>query len=307
MKGLINVNTDFIKGIIPPIVTVVDENEIIDEERMRRQVNFVIEGGVHGILAFGSNGEFYMVEEDEMKRGLQIMIDETKGRVPVYFGMGAIKTRKCSELARMARNCGADGISVLQPMFVKPTEDELYSHFRTIAEAVPDIPVLLYNNPGRVGYSMTTLLVSRLAADVENIVGIKDSSGDMTLTSEFVRLTKTKEKDFKVFGGKDTLIYGALVHGADGAIATMANMFPELVTSIYEKYITGDLKGALEAQFTLNPVRISMDRASFPVATKDMAKLMGLDVGEPFRPNLSSTGDVLEHMRKRMQEVGLLR
>jgi len=299
-------NTDFIKGIIPPIVTIIDENERIDEERMRRHVNFVIDGGVHGILAFGSNGEFYMVDEDEMKRGLQIILDETKGRVPVYFGMGTIKTRKCSELARMAAECGADGISVLQPMFLKPTEEELFRHFRSIAEAVPGIPVLLYNNPGRVGYSLTTSLVMRLSSDVENIVGIKDSSGDMTLTSEFVRLTKTDKKDFKVFGGKDTLIYGALAHGADGAIATTANMFPDLVVSIYDTYMAGDLKGSLEAQFRLNPLRLSMDRASFPVATKDMANMIGLDVGEPYRPTVSSSGEVLDFMKKRLKEAGLL-
>jgi len=299
-------NTDFIKGIIPPIVTIIDENERIDEERMRRHVNFVIDGGVHGILAFGSNGEFYMVDEDEMKRGLQIILDETKGRVPVYFGMGSIKTRKCNELARMAAECGADGISVLQPMFLKPTEEELFRHFRSIAEAVPGIPVLLYNNPGRVGYSLTTSLVMRLSSDVENIVGIKDSSGDMTLTSEFVRLTKTDKKDFKVFGGKDTLIYGALAHGADGAIATTANMFPDLVVSIYDTYMAGDLKGSLEAQFRLNPLRLSMDRASFPVATKDMANMIGLDVGEPYRPTVSSSGEVLDFMKKRLKEAGLL-
>ena len=273
---------------------------------MRRHVNFVIDGGVHGILAFGSNGEFYMVDEDEMKRGLQIILDETKGRVPVYFGMGSIKTRKCNELARMAAECGADGISVLQPMFLKPTEEELFRHFRSIAEAVPGIPVLIYNNPGRVGYSLTTSLVMRLSSDVENIVGIKDSSGDMTLTSEFVRLTKTDKKDFKVFGGKDTLIYGALAHGADGAIATTANMFPDLVVSIYDTYMAGDLKGSLEAQFRLNPLRLSMDRASFPVATKDMANMIGLDVGEPYRPTVSSSGEVLDFMKKRLKEAGLL-
>ncbi|HOO87514.1 MAG TPA: dihydrodipicolinate synthase family protein, partial [Synergistales bacterium] len=136
-------NTDFIKGVIPPIVTIVDENEKIDEKRMRRQVDFVIEGGVHGILAFGSNGEFYMLDEDEMERGLGIILDQTKKRVPVYFGMGAVKTRKCVQLARMAADMGADGVSVLQPMFLKPTEDELYLHFKTIAVAVPETPVLL--------------------------------------------------------------------------------------------------------------------------------------------------------------------
>jgi len=236
------VNTDFIKGVISPIVTIVDENERIDENRMRRQVDFVVEGGVHGILAFGSNGEFYMVDEDEMERGLRIILDQTKGRVPVYFGMGVVKTRKCVQLARMAADMGADGVSVLQPMFLKPTEDELYLHFKTIAGTVPETPVLLYNNPGRTGYSLSAALVARLATDVDNIVGIKDSSGDITLTSEFLRLTMTKEKDFKVFGGKDTLIYGALAHGTEGAVATMANFRPELVVSIYEQYDAGELK-----------------------------------------------------------------
>jgi len=202
------VNTDFIKGVIPPIVTIVDENEKIDEKRMRRQVDFVVESGVHGILAFGSNGEFYMLDEDEMERGLRIILDQTKKRVPVYFGMGAVKTRKCVQLARMAADMGADGVSVLQPMFLKPTDDELYLHFKTIAGAVPGTPVLLYNNPGRTGYSLSAPLVGRLANDVENIVGIKDSSGDMTLTSEFVRLTKRGKKDFKVFGTDVHMLVG---------------------------------------------------------------------------------------------------
>ena len=156
-------NTDFIKGVIVPILTPIDEEERIDEAKLREQVDYVIEGGVLGILAFGSNGEFYVVEEDEMERGLKIMVDQAAGRVPVYFGIGAISTRKCCRLAKMAVANGAAGISVLQPMFLKPTEDELYLHFKTIAETVPETPMLLYNNPGRVGYTMSGRLVERLA------------------------------------------------------------------------------------------------------------------------------------------------
>ena len=109
--------TDFMKGVVVPILTVIDENERIDEAGQRAQVDYVIEGGVSGILAFGSNGEFYMVEEDEMERGLKIMVDQAAGRVPVYFGIGAISTRKCCRLARMAVQNGAAAVSVLQPMF----------------------------------------------------------------------------------------------------------------------------------------------------------------------------------------------
>ena len=273
-----------IKGVVVPILTPIDENERIDEEKLRSQVDYVIEGGVLGILAFGSNGEFYMVEEDEMERGLEIMISQSNGRVPVYFGIGAISTKKCVRLAKMAIKKGAYGISVLQPMFLKPTEEELFLHFKTIADAVPSTPMLLYNNPGRVGYTMSANLVDRLAHEVENIVGMKDTSGDITQVEEFIR--RTRDVDFKVFGGKDTLLYAALCHGAVGGVCTAANFMPHLITDVYNKFIAGDIKGSLEAQFKLNPVRLSMDAASFPVAAKDMANLVGRDVGVPYRPNL---------------------
>ena len=298
-------NTDFIKGVIVPILTPVDENEMIDEKKLREQVDYVIEGGILGILAFGSNGEFYVIEEDEMERGLKIMVDQAAGRVPVYFGIGAISTKKCCRLAKMAVANGAAGISVLQPMFLKPTEAELFEHFKTIAEAVPETPILLYNNPGRVGYTMSGNLVDRLAHEVPNIVGMKDTSGDITQTAEFIR--RTRDVNFKVFGGKDTLLYASLCHGAVGGVCTAGNFMPELIVDVYNKYMAGDLEGSLEAQFKLNPVRLSMDGASFPVAAKDMANLRGRNIGVPYRPNLPTPeGPVLDKIKKEMEIAGLI-
>lgn len=298
-------NTDFIKGVIVPILTPIDQAEKIDEGKLRAQVDYVIDGGVLGILAFGSNGEFYMVEEDEMERGLAIILDQAAGRVPVYMGIGAISTKKCCRIAQMGKACGAAGISILQPMFLKPTEAELFSHFKTIADSVADLPVLLYNNPGRVGYTLTVNLVERLAREVSNIVGMKDTSGDMTLTAEFIR--STRDIGFKVFGGRDTLLYASLCHGAVGGVCTAGNFMPELIVDIYDKYMAGDLEGSLEAQFKLNPVRLSMDGASFPVATKDMANLRGRDVGHPYLPNvLTPEGPVLDKIKKEMKQAGLI-
>ena len=231
-------DTNFMKGVVVPILTVIGPEERIDEAGMRDQVEYVIQGGVSGILAFGSNGEFYTVEEDEMERGLRIMVDQAAGRVPVYFGIGAISTRKCCRLAKMAAANGAAAISVLQPMFLKPTEAELYNHFRTIAESVPQLPVLLYNNPGRVGYTLSAQLVENLAHSVPNIVGMKDTSGDITQTAEFIR--RTRDVQFKVFGGKDTLLYASLCHGAVGGVCTAANFMPELITDVYNKFAAGD-------------------------------------------------------------------
>ena len=298
-------NTDFIKGVVVPILTPIDGDERIDEAKLREQVDYVIDGGVLGILAFGSNGEFYVIEEDEMERGLKIMVDQAAGRVPVYFGIGAISTKKCCRLAKMAVANGAAGISVLQPMFLKPTEAELFLHFKTIAEAVPDSPMLLYNTPGRVNYTLSGNLVERLAHEVPNIVGMKDTSGDITQTAEFIR--RTRDVNFKVFGGKDTLLYASMCHGAVGGVCTAANFMPELITDVYNKYVAGDLEGSLEAQFKLNPVRLSMDGASFPVAAKDMANLRGRDIGVPYTPNLATPeGPVLEKIRAEMKKAGLI-
>ena len=299
------IHTEFMKGVIVPILTPIDEEERIDEAKLREQVDYVIEGGVLGILAFGSNGEFYVIEEDEMKRGLKIMEDQAAGRVPVYFGIGAISTKKCCRLAKMALENGAAGISILQPMFLKPTEAELFLHFKTIAESVPELPVLLYNNPGRVGYTMSANLVERLAHEGENIVGMKDTSGDITQTAEFIR--RNRDVDFKVFGGKDTLLYASLCHGAVGGVCTAANFMPELITDVYNKFVAGDLAGSLEAQFKLNPVRLSMDGASFPVAAKDMANLRGREIGFPYKPNLATPeGPVLDRIKKEMKSAGLI-
>lgn len=298
-------NTDFIHGVIVPILTPIDDEERIDEARLRDQVDYVIAGGVLGILAFGSNGEFYMIEEDEMRRGLQIILKQAAGRVPVYFGIGAISTKKCCRLAQMAVAEGAAGISVLQPMFLKPTRAELLGHFKAIADSVPHTPMLLYNNPGRVGYTLTADLVDELAHTVPNIVGMKDTSGDITLTAEFIR--RTRDVNFKVFGGKDTLLYASLCHGAVGGVCTAANFMPELITDVYNKFVAGDLAGSLEAQFKLNPVRLAMDPASFPVAAKDMTNLRGRAVGKPYLPSLlTPEGPVLDGIRSSMEKAGLL-
>ncbi|MGL5191012.1 MAG: dihydrodipicolinate synthase family protein [Cetobacterium sp.] len=297
-------NLEWLKGIYVPILTPMKEDESVDFEKLRKQVNFIIDGGVHGILAHGSNSEFYMFEDDDYEEIFKVILEEVAGRVPVIMGIGAIRTSKCVKLAKLAERLGADAVAILQPMFLKPTDEELYYHFKTIADSVKELPTLLYNNP-RIGYTLSSDLVERLARDVRNIVGIKDSSGDINQLLEFIR--KTRDLKFKAFGGKDTLLYSSLNIGAVGGVCTTANIFPELVTSIYNTYVDGDLKESLELQFELNPVRMSMDKASFPVATKDMANINGMDVGKPIKPNHASPSGVVESMRKEMAKAGLLK
>lgn len=297
-------DTSSIKGIIVPIVTPVDEENHINEEAMARVVNYIIDGRVHGILAFGSNGEFFAIDADEQRKALACIVKTANKRVPVYMGIAGITTKECVETAKMAKEENADGISILPPMFISPSEDELYAHIVTIAETVPDLPVLLYNNPGKVGYGLSVNLVNRLA-DVPNIVGIKDTSGNMTLTAEFIRTTR--DKGFKVMAGKDTMILGSLAYGAVGAIASTANIVPELVVEIYDKYMAGDIEGACEAQFKLTPFRNTFDKVSFPAGTKDACNLIGLDVGNSIKPNTTASPEVLDEMREILTELGYIK
>jgi 4-hydroxy-tetrahydrodipicolinate synthase len=297
-------NTDFIKGIIPPIVTPISGDERLDEAALRNHIDWMISGGINGILAFGSNGEFYMLEEDEMEHMLKVIIDQVKGRLPVYMGVGAIRTSKCVRLARLGVAMGVQGVSVLQPMFLKPTEDELYDHFAAIAAAVPGVPVLLYNNPGRAGYPIPQAVVEKLAHEIPNMAGMKDSSGDMTETMEYIR--RNRDVGFKVLVGRDTLIFSGLSVGAVGAVCSTANYMPSLVCSVYNFFAAGKINEALEAQYRLNPVRLMMDKSSFPVATKDYANLLGRNLGNPYPPNKPSPPAQMENLRRELIKAGLI-
>jgi 4-hydroxy-tetrahydrodipicolinate synthase len=295
-------DTTFIRGVIPPILTPVDAQERVEEQGLRRMVEHVIAGGVHGILSLGSNGEFFGLDPEEQERALAVTLEQVRGRVPVYMGIGAISTRECVKLARLAEKHRAQAITILPPMFLTPNDDELYCHFRTVAEATP-LPLLLYNNPDRMRVGISANLLDRLA-DVPNIAGMKDSSGDLSLTAEFIR--RTRDRGFKVMAGRDLMILGTLVYGGVGCVAATANVVPALVVEIYEKYMAGDLEGAREAQYRLAPLRVAFNLGSFPVVTKDAANLLGLEVGSPIKPNTSCSPANLEKLRRILKDLGAL-
>jgi len=296
-------DTGFVRGVIPPIVTPVDAEERVIEASLRQIVDHVIAGGVHGILSLGSNGEFFGLPPEERERALSITVEQAGGRVPVYRGIGAIATRECVREARQGEKANAQAVTILPPMFLSPNDEELYRHFKAVAEAT-DLPVLLYNNPDRMRVGISADLMERLA-DIPNIVGAKDSSGDLTLTAEYIR--RTRRKGFKVMAGRDAMILGTLVYGGVGCVASTANVVPRLVVEIYEKFLAGDLQGALEAQFRLAPLRMAYNLGSFPVVTKDYMKLLGFDVGEPIRPNLSCSEGNMARLQKILSDLGAAR
>lgn len=289
-------------GVIPPLVTPVDAQEHVEEQQLRNLIEYVLSGGVHGVFVLGSTGEFYGLDFDNQKRAVEIAMDQVRGRVPVYVGASAITTRECVKLTRMAEDLGAAAVSVLTPMFIHPSKAELYRHYETIAKST-SLSVLLYNNPDKTGVNLSADLVEELA-DIDNIIGIKDSSGDMTLTAELIR--RTREKAFRVIAGRDMLILSTLVYGGYGTVAATANVAPKLVVEIYEKFMAGDLEGARVAQFRLAPLRMAFSLGSFPVVTKDALNLIGIPVGDPIRPigHCSETG--LSQLRGILADLDLI-
>lgn len=296
-------DTSFIHGVIPPIITPVDEEERVETKALRRVAEHIIKGGVHGILALGSNGEFFALDHTQQQRVVSTVMEQAAGRVPVYMGIGAITTRECLKLAKMAMAEKVQAITILPPMFLTPNEEELYQHIKTIADST-DLPVLLYNNPDKVKNNISVRLLERLV-DIPNIVGMKDSSGDMTLTAEYIRCTR--HKNFKIMAGRDVLIYGTLAYGGVGCVASTANIVPELVVEIYEKFVAGDLAGSLEAQFKLAPMRMAFNLGSFPVATKDAANLIGLDVGKSILPNTTCSPENMAKLNGILKDMGALK
>lgn len=269
------------KGIIPAVITPLTPEGKLNKNALRKLLGFLIAEGVHGLFVSGTTGEFYGLTPEEKREIFTIAMDEAKGSIPVYAGTNAITTRETVFLTQLAESCNVDAVSVLTPIFLSPDQDELYKHYRTIAENT-ELPVVLYNNPPKTGVSLSPATVSRLAA-IPNIVGIKDSSGDMTITAEYIRLTRGQD-DFSVLMGRDTLIYGALCYGAAGSIAACANVAPRLCVEIYEKFVAGDLQGSLDAQFALAPLRLAFSLGTFPAVIKESLNLLGIDAGPCMEP-----------------------
>jgi 4-hydroxy-tetrahydrodipicolinate synthase len=292
------------KGIIPAMVTPIDEAGRIHEKALRKLVNHLIDGGVHGLFPVGSQGEFFSLTQEEKRTVLRVVIDETAGRVPVYAGTGAVTTREAVETTLMARDLGASAVSVITPYFITPTQAELMQHYLTVARAAPDLPMLLYSNPDRTGVPISPATAKELAG-VENIVGIKDSSGDMSLTGEYIRLTRGK--NFHVLAGRDTLIYATLCYGGTGSITATANVDPRVPVEIYEAFMAGDHKRALEAQYRLAPLRIAFGLGTFPVVIKEALDMIGIEAGPAVPPVAPMSGENREKLRKVLDEMGLFR
>jgi 4-hydroxy-tetrahydrodipicolinate synthase len=264
------------RGILPAMITPLTKEGGVNFPALRKLIDFLVDGGVHGIFAIGTTGEFYALPEAEYQEILEVTVDQVRGRVPVYAGANAIGTRESMRLAAIAEKAGGiSALSVLTPYFISLTQNELYNHFAAIAGSTR-LPIILYDNAPKTHLSIKPATVERLA-DISNIVGIKDSTGDLTNTADIIG--RTRGKDFHVMMGRDSLIHAALAYGAVGAVAAAANVAPRLVANIYDKYVAGDIAGSLEDQYKLVPLRIAFSLGSFPTVIKEALELLGIEAG----------------------------
>jgi 4-hydroxy-tetrahydrodipicolinate synthase len=289
-----------LRGIIPPVITPFDENEMYSPGAMKDVLDYLIDRGVHAVFVVGSVSEFFCLRLEEIKEVIRTSVKAVDGRVPVMAGTGAISTRDAIELSQYAESVGADALSVITPFFIKLTEQELYHHYAAVARSVK-IPVLGYTNPGRAGgMTLSAALVKRLAQEFENVVGIKDSSGDMDALIQYKMVCPA---DFKVFTGRDTLVFDAVINGGAGAVAGIANFAPELLVSVYELAVAGDLDAARKAQWRVLPLRDTYALGSFPAVVKEAAAMIGLPAGPTRRPTMPLSGHARAELRRVLAET----
>lgn len=266
-------NSNF-SGVIPPIVTpFTADGKKVSENNLRKVIRHVVNNGCNGVFVGGSQGEFFSLSFEERIRSFEIAIDEAAGKYPVIAGTASIATSEAIELTQAAYKAGASAVSVINPYFLTLDEEELYDHYVSIAKSA-DIPLFLYNNPGRTNSVIPVSVIKRLSK-IDTIIGMKDSSGDLTYVNSILDNTE----NFSVFCGRDTCIFNVLASGGSGAVAATANVAPALVSSIYTMFMAGDLEGAKKAQSALAPLRDSFALGSFPVVVKEALQLLGIDAG----------------------------
>jgi 4-hydroxy-tetrahydrodipicolinate synthase len=258
------------RGSTVALVTPFDENGDIDEDGMRRLVDWHIQEGTDVLLVCGTTGESATLTDAERFRAMEIVIQQAGGRVPVMCGTGTNSTRHSIELTRKAEELGADAVLLVCPYYNKPTQEGLYRHFSEVAAAT-SLPVVVYNVPGRTGTNISAETLLRLA-EVPNIVGVKEASGNF---SQIMEILRRRPSGFLVLSGDDALTLPMMALGADGVISVVANEVPGLFSRMVHAALEGDWKKAREIHFRLLPLMEANFIESNPIPVKAALAMMG--------------------------------
>ena len=261
-----------ITGSIPALVTPMLADGSVDYDTLRKLIDWHIAEGTDCIGVVGTTGESPTVNVEEHREIIRVSVEQAKGRVPIMAGCGANSTAEAIELAKFAKSVGADCQLQVVPYYNKPTQEGLYQHFKAIAEAVPDLPIILYNVPGRSVADMQHDTVLRLA-QLPGIVGIKEATGNIERAQWLIR---DLPKDFAVYSGDDPTAVALMLCGGKGNVSVTANVAPRLMHELCVAAIAGDVKKAMDIQFKLMPVHKNLFVEANPIPVKWAMARMGL-------------------------------
>lgn len=289
-----------IHGSIPALITPFKNNKI-DEEGLRQNVEFQIENGSSALLTVGTTGESPTVTPDEHKKITEIAVDQANGRVPVIAGTGSNSTDEAVEYTKHAEDCGADASLQVSPYYNKPTQEGLYQHFKAIAEAV-DIPLILYNIQGRTAVNIMPETMLRLAK-IDNILGVKEASGSIDQVSKILMLTK--DEDFVLLSGDDSMTLPMMALGGVGVISVIANIAPKETAELVRFCEEGNFVGARKLHYKLLPLIGAMFIETNPAPVKFAMNEIGMPAGELRLPLVFPREENKEKIRQVMEGFGL--
>lgn len=269
-----------INGIITAMATPLTEEGPVNVAGVNQLVDHLINGGVSGLFVLGTNGEFYSLSKEQKLDLAKAAVNATDGRVPVYAGVGGINTEEVISLAKEMEPIGVTALSVITPFLIQLTQDELIEHYEKVADSSP-LPVLMYNIPANTKLNLEPATVAKLAKH-PNIVGIKDSSGDLNQMEEYLNVTK--DEDFSVLVGSDSRILKALQLGATGAVAATSNVLTKTDVGIYNAFLANNLEKAEELQKSIDNFRAVTKLGSVPSVLKASLNLINIPVGPTCSP-----------------------
>jgi len=295
---------DWLRGCATALVTPFKADGPVDEERLRELIEFQIAGGVRILVPCGTTGESVTMTEEENQLVIRTTVELSRGRAKVIAGTGSNSTAVTIKRSQEAKSLGVDGVLTVAPYYNKPTQEGLYAHFRAIAEAIDNLPVVIYNVPGRTSSNISAETTLRLARDVENIVAVKEASGNF---SQIMEILRGRPEGFRVISGDDALTLAMIALGGDGLISVASNEAPEMMSRMNDLALAGNWDEARALHYHLLPLMEANFLESSPGPVKAAMALMGL-IEENLRlPLVPVQEKTRARMRDVLTEAGLLK
>jgi 4-hydroxy-tetrahydrodipicolinate synthase len=295
---------DWLRGCATALVTPFTADGAVDEPRLRDLIEYQIKGGVRLLVPCGTTGESVTMSEEENRLVIRTTVELARGRAKVIAGTGSNSTATTIQRSQIAREIGVDAVLTVAPYYNKPTQDGLYAHFRAIAESIDGLPVVIYNVPGRTSSNISAETTLRLGRDVENIVAVKEASGNL---SQIMEILRGRPDGFRVISGDDSLTLPLIALGADGLISVASNEAPQFMSQLNDLALAGQWDEARALHYRLLPLMEGNFIESSPGPVKAGLALMGLleeNLRLPLVPVQEKTRD---RMREILSDLGLLK